>query len=596
MSSNAVHPSAVGAGTVRAGTVRRWLDRVCERDWARCPDCARFLHHRRLEHHAGTCPGCGHHFPLDAPRRIEFLTDPESWQELDPDMSPLDPLDFVDSQPYPQRIAALRRRTGSCEAARYGSARISGHDVVLCVLDFSFQGGSMGAVVGEKVARAAELAEATRTALVICSTSGGARMQEGVISLLQMAKTAAAIQRLHAAGVLFVSILCDPVYGGVSASFASLGDVIIAEPRARIGFAGPGVIEQTIRQKLPEGFQSAEFLLDKGHIDAVVPRLEQRAYLSRLLAVHGTGRPPAVGARVSDPVDGAGHGPGRSTGGAVPADPWRTVLAARHPGRPNIHEYLHQLTDDFVELHGDRHHGDDSAVVAGPAVLAGRAVMVIGHRKGRGTQDNVARNFGMPHPAGYRKAARLMRYAERFGMPVVTVIDTPGAYPGVQSEEANQSAAIAENLQLMSSLRTPVVSLVIGEGGSGGALALGVCDRLLMLQNAIYSVISPEGCAAILFRDVGRAPEAAAALRLTAADLQALGIVDEVVPEPSGGAHTDHGATVAAVRRALLRHLDEVTSVPLDRLLRDRYRRLRTNGPVSERPTPDTTGEGGMRA
>lgn len=559
--------------------VRRWLGNVADQEWTRCPTCSRFLHQSRLRRHLGTCPGCGRHFPVGSDERLRWLADRGSWSELDAGMQPGDPLGFVDSRPYPDRVAALRARTGRQEAARYGTARVAGRDVVLCVLDFAFQGGSMGAVVGEKVARAADHARRTRAPLLICSTSGGARMQEGLFALMQMARTAAALQRLRDAGVLYASLLADPVYGGVSASFAMLGDVIIAEPGARVGFAGPSVIRQTIRQELPEGFQSAEFLLRSGHIDAVVPRGEQRAYLGRLLAVHsprgeaGSGPGAAAGAP-SERRGGATTGPTTAPRTGAGRDAWSTVQLARHQGRPNSEEYLALIMDDFVALHGDRSHEDDGAVIGGPASLGGRPVMVIGHRKGRGTQDNISRNFGMPHPSGYRKAARLLRYAERLRLPVVTFIDTPGAYPGVRAEQENQSGAIAENLVLLAGLRTPVVAVVIGEGGSGGALALGLCDRLLMLENSVYSVISPEGCAAILFKDSGRAAQAAAALRLTATELEAFGLVHEVVPEPDEGAHAHHENAASALRTALERHLDELASEPVEVLLEERHRQL----------------------
>jgi acyl-CoA carboxylase subunit beta len=560
--------------------LRQWLVNLPDQTWTRCPSCAQFAYHQQVRQHRGTCPGCGRHLRASSRDRIRWLFDADSFRELDAEMTPADPLGFADSKPYPQRVTDLQKATGLSEAARYGTAAIGGHPVCVCLLDFAFQGGSMGSVVGEKVTRAAELATASEVPLIVCASSGGARMQEGIFSLLQMAKTAAAIGRMRQAGVLYVSVLADPVYGGVCASFAMLGDVIIAEPGARIGFAGPKVIEQTIGQKLPEGFQSAEFLLENGHIDAIVPRPEMRSYLRRLLAVHagarqadaGGAQPEAAGAAAAAPA-----GPGRPCG-----DAWQTVRLAREPQRPNMDDYLGRVFDAFVELRGDRRHEDDKAVTGGPALLAGRPVMVIGHRKGRGTKENIARNFGMPHPSGYQKAARLMRYAERFGMPVITFIDTPGAYPGIRAEEENQSAAIAESLVTMAALRVPVLTVVTGEGGSGGALALGVCDRLLMLARTIYSVISPEGCAAILFRDAARAPQAAKALRLTAAELSRLGIADEVIPEPAAGAHTDHAATADAVREALIRRLDELSAVPLDELVRQRYQRLRGRGEFHE--------------
>ncbi len=254
--------------------------------------------------------------------------------------------------------------------------------------------------------------------------------------------------------------------------------------------------------------------------------------------------------------------------------PWQIAQLARHPQRPYTLDYVERIFTDFHELHGDRAFADDPAIVGGLARLDGRPVMVIGHQKGRDTKEKLRRNFGMPRPEGYRKARRLMELAERFGLPVVTFIDTPGAYPGIDAEERGQSEAIARNLHVMAGLKTPIVSVVIGEGGSGGALAIGVCDRLLMLQYATYSVISPEGCASILWRSAEKAPEAAAALGITSGRLKELGLVDEVVEEPLGGAHRDPDETARRVRQALVESLDLLDRTPLDKLLDQRHQRL----------------------
>jgi acetyl-CoA carboxylase carboxyl transferase subunit alpha len=245
---------------------------------------------------------------------------------------------------------------------------------------------------------------------------------------------------------------------------------------------------------------------------------------------------------------------------------WQRVQLARHPLRPYSLDYIHALTTDFTELHGDRNFADDPAVLGGPARLEGRAIMVIGHQKGRDTKENLLRSFGMPHPEGYRKGLRLMQTAGRFGLPVVTLIDTPGAYPGLGAEERGQFEAIARNLREMARLPVPIVALVIGEGGSGGALAFGVADRLLMLENAIYSVISPEGCAAILWRDRAKAPDAAEALQPTSQDLARLGIADEIIEEPPGGAHRNLDETARRVGQALRRHLDELCELSPEEL------------------------------
>jgi acetyl-CoA carboxylase carboxyl transferase subunit alpha len=254
------------------------------------------------------------------------------------------------------------------------------------------------------------------------------------------------------------------------------------------------------------------------------------------------------------------------------------VQLARHPKRPYTLDYIDRIFEDWTELHGDRAYRDDEAIVGGWARLDGRSVMVIGHQKGRDMKENLQRNFGMPHPEGYRKALRLMHQADKFGHPVVTLIDTPGAYPGLGAEERGQAEAIARNLREMASLRVPLVSVVIGEGGSGGALALGVTDRILMLENAVYSVISPEGCAAILWKTADMRDQAAEALRITASDLVALGVVDEVIPEPQGGAHLDPATTAEAVRAALVRHVDELRALAVDERRERRWSKFESMG------------------
>ncbi len=270
----------------------------------------------------------------------------------------------------------------------------------------------------------------------------------------------------------------------------------------------------------------------------------------------------------------------------VTDETWKKVQIARHPQRPHTLDYIKVLCPDFVELHGDRRFGDDHALVGGLAEFEGRGVMVLGQQKGRDTKENIARNFGMPTPEGYRKALRLMQQAEKFGLPLLCFIDTPGAYPGLQSEERSVAQAIAENLLVLSRLRVPIISLVIGEGGSGGALAIGLADRVLMLENSIYSVASPEASASILWRDAAKAPIAAATMKITAQDLHRFGIIDEVLPEPAGGAHTDHSATIATVREAFSRHLTTLEAglqegeptAAIASMLAARYQKFRTMG------------------
>jgi acetyl-CoA carboxylase carboxyl transferase alpha subunit/acetyl-CoA carboxylase carboxyl transferase beta subunit len=550
--------------------VQSHLGGMAANRWTKCPQCSAFVYWKRLEKNSKVCPECNYHFRMGARERVLSLLDPGSFCESDADLSPGDPLTFSDTKPYVVRLAENRDRVGEQEAAIYGTGTIDGQPIVVCALEFEFMGGSMGSVVGEKVTRAAEQARTHGHPLIICSTSGGARMQEGVLSLMQMAKSAAALALLAEAGILYISVLGDPTYGGVTASFAMLGDIVVAEPHARIGFAGPGVIEQTIRQKLPEGFQTAEFAVEKGQIDMIVPRTELPATIKKLLLLHARRPAPSSDSfpsllSVAPPQ-------------VLQRSAWETVQLARHPRRPTFLDYVESIFDTFTELHGDRHLRDDPSIVGGLALLDGRPVMVIGHQKGHGTRGKIQRNFGMPHPEGYRKALRLMHHAARFSMPLLTFIDTPGAYPGIQAEERNQSEAIARNLFVMARLPIPIVSTVIGEGGSGGALAIAVCDRLLMLENAIYSVISPEGCAAILFKDAAGAPRAAEASRITSRDLFRMGVAEEIIPEPKDGAQSDVAGVATALKQALTRSLDSLGAMSTPRLMELRYRRLRSYG------------------
>lgn len=543
-------------------------------DWVVCPRCRGMIYSKRLVRNLQVCPDCGSHHRMTAYGRIEQLFDETQVELLDVPVRSIDVLGFTDTKPYPVRLDAARAATGLDESVVLVSGTIDGNPVVAAVMDFRFLGGSLGAADGELITRAAELALEKRVPLLIVTASGGARMQEGAISLMQMVKTSQALGQLDEAGILTISLITDPTYGGVAASFATLCDVIIAEPGARLGFAGPRVIEQTIRQTLPPGFQTAEFLLERGFIDVIRPRSVLRATLARLLSL-GRSRPQAaaswVAAREQDVVV-------RDHTRLPETDAWQNVQKARNLDRPTTVDYLSWAFDDFEELHGDRLGDDCAAIVGGMARLDGVPVMVIGHQKGRTLAELVARNYGMPIPGGYRKAARLMRTAVKLSLPVITLVDTPGAYPGIVAEERGQAVAIAESIRLMAGLPVPVVTLVTGEGGSGGALALAVADEVLICSHGVYSVISPEGCAAILWNDPAMAPTAAAALRIDARSLLQLGIVDGVVLEPDGGSQADHLLAAQRVRTALVAALQRLSGMDGAELVARRRARFRSFG------------------
>jgi acetyl-CoA carboxylase carboxyl transferase subunit beta len=535
-----------------------------------CPGCRQIINARRLVDNLKVCPDCGSHHRLNARERLVQLFDEGTAAPFDVTVSVHDPLQFVDSKPYPDRWRKTRLATGLPEGVLVAGGTIEGNPVIAAVMDFRFMGGSLGAAVGELITLAAETALRRRTPLLLVTASGGARMQEGALALMQMAKTSQALRQLDEAGILTVSLITDPTYGGVAASFATLSDVIVAEPGARLGFAGRRVIAQTIRQTLPEEFQTAELLLRQGLIDAIHPRHTLRQALGRLLSMgarnggdSGVEAPDVV---ITDPED------------LPEVAAWDAVHRARNLGRPTTLDYLSRVFDDFEELRGDRISGDCSAIVGGLARLAGTPVVVIGHQKGHTPAELTARNYGMPMPAGYRKAARLARLAGKLGLPVVTFVDTPGAYPGVEAEEQGQAIAIAEMIRLLSGLTVPVITVISGEGGSGGALALAVADQVLICANGTYSVISPEGCAAILWNDPAAAPRAAQALRVDARQLLAMGIVDGVIPEPPGGTHTDHLHAAELVHGALVNTLRWLSLADPGRLVASRHDRFRRFG------------------
>jgi acetyl-CoA carboxylase carboxyl transferase alpha subunit/acetyl-CoA carboxylase carboxyl transferase beta subunit len=553
--------------------------------WLRCPGCRATTYRPRVARNQMVCPECGHHQRISVGERLRRLLDEGSFLAAPPVRS-ADPLEFTDSVRYPERLARAERATGLAEAAVYGWCTIGGQPVVVAALDFAFLGGSMGSAVGEAVTRAAEESLRSRCPLLLITASGGARMQEGALSLMQMAKTAQAIRRLQDAGVPTVCLLTDPTFGGVTASFATLADILIAERGSLIGFAGPRVIATATREQLPPGFQTAEDLLARGLVDLVEPRTGLRPLLIRLLRLLGGAAGMAEGRPLKAPAEHADAPitPTISADAAVDAgqDASSTLKTARDIRRPTALDHIAAMCDDFVELHGDRLAADDGAIVGGLADLGGRTVLLLGHQKGHNTAELVARNFGMPQPEGYRKARRLMALAGRLGVPVVALVDTQGAAPGVGAEQRGQAWAIAECIAGLASLPVPVVSVITGEGGSGGALALAVANRVLMLRHACYSVISPESCSTILFGDPSHAPAMAAALRLTAPELVRLGVADGIVAEPEGGAQQAPEEASALLRAAILGALDDLAACSPDELLSQRHERFRRQGTIAD--------------
>lgn len=548
------------------------------------------------------CPKCGGYFRVHAYRRIEMIADENSFEEWDMDLQTENPLDY---KGYEEKIEKLQEKTGLREAVVTGKATILGELAVLAVCDGRFMMASMGEIVGEKITRAVERATRQELPVIIFACSGGARMQEGIVSLMQMAKTSAALKRHSDAGLLYISVLTDPTTGGVTASFAMLGDIILAEPKALIGFAGPRVIEQTIGQKLPKGFQRSEFLLEHGFIDQIVERPKMRETLGRILEFHGK-----VQTDIEDTIDKTARETASQTGdqavdratGKIVSkttihtadeikskdsedivdkaqtqkiNAWDRVLLSRRKNRPVGSDYIRMLFQDFTEFHGDRLYGDDPAIIGGIAYFKERPVTVIAQEKGTNTKENIMRNFAMPSPEGYRKALRLMKQAEKFHRPVICFVDTPGAFCGLEAEERGQGEAIARNLYELSGLKTPVLSIVIGEGGSGGALALAVADEVWMLENSIYSILSPEGFASILWKDSTKAKEAAKVMKLTADDLKKMGVIECVLEEPEQYTVQTMKPVADQLRGKVEAFIENYEQMPEQKLTEHRYQRFR---------------------
>ena len=556
------------------------------------------------------CPSCGAYVRIHAKRRIKLLADPGSFEEWNQELPVVNPLDFPE---YEQKLWEVKESTGLDEAVVTGKITIDGIPTAIGVCDARFLMSSMGHNLGEKIARMAERAAEEKLPVILYACSGGARMQEGIISLMQMVKTSEALGRLQESGQLFISVLTDPTMGGVTASFAMLGDIILAEPGALIGFTGQRVIQQTIGGKLPEGFQRAEFLLKHGFTDAIVPRRDQRAVLAHILRLHVKGAAelasetapvfeeaelaeeftreevaPKKAPGILDAAASALQNLQRlafgqkaekeeeresrfSEGGLRSA--WETVKLSRAKDRAHAKDYIDALFPDFMELHGDRCFGDDEAVIGGIASFHGIPVTVIGIQKGRDFLENKRRNFAMPNPEGYRKALRLMKQAEHFKRPVICFVDTPGAYCGV--EERGQGQAIAENLQKMAALKTPILAIVIGEGSSGGALGVATANEVWMMENAVYSILSPEGFAAILYRDAKQAELAAENMRLTSRDLLELGVIEKIIPEPEPVTFENIQTVARELEPELLEFIGKYSAMSRDELANQRYERFR---------------------
>ncbi|MCQ2499169.1 MAG: acetyl-CoA carboxylase carboxyl transferase subunit alpha [Lachnospiraceae bacterium] len=538
----------------------------------KCPKCGKMVNRARVVKHKYVCYECGGYFRVKTSNRIKMVADPNTFVQWFKHTDIENPLSF---EGYEEKLQKAKDDTGLDEAVTVGQCKIFGEDIVIGVCDARFMMSSMGHVVGEKITMAIEKAIELKLPVFLFCCSGGARMQEGIISLMQMAKTSAAIERLGEAGLLYCPILTDPTTGGVTASFAMLGDVIMAEPGALIGFAGPRVIRQTIGQELPEGFQTAEFLVEHGIIDGIVKRKDLKKVMYFLIKAHKSkaGSFAEFGDintkyKVSEIVNERAFYAKEKT-------VWEKVEGVRSVERAGALDYIGAMFDTFVEAHGDRAFRDDPAIIGGIGFIGNQPVTVIAGQRGKDLKECMRRNYGMPMPEGYRKALRLMKQAEKFNRPIICLVNTSGAYPGIEAEERGMGESIARNLMEMSALKVPVLCVMIGEGGSGGALATAVGNEVWMLENATYSILSPEGFASILWKDSSRAKEASEVMKITAQDLEGLKVVEKIIPEYGGADDVTAAAIGGFLRENFCEFLKKYEGKTGEEIKQERYDRFR---------------------
>ncbi len=543
-----------------------------DKEYIPCPKCGTMVERDRVVKLKYICYSCGFNFRVKTPNRISMVADKGTFEAWFEGMETSNPLEFTG---YEDKVLKAKERTGLDEALTVGRCKVFGEPAVIGICDSRFMMASMGHTVGEKLTLAIERAVSEHLPVFVFCCSGGARMQEGIVSLMQMAKTSAAVSRLREAGLLYCTILTDPTTGGVTASFAMLGDVIMAEPGALIGFAGPRVIRQTIGQELPDGFQTSEFLLEHGLIDGIVERKNLKKTIYFMIKSHKSIEgnysdfdETDTEYRISELVNERMHY-------SMPKSPWEKVRGVRQATRPQGLDYIEYIFDVFIEAHGDRAFRDDPSIVGGIGFIGNQPVTIISEDRGKNPEDYRKKNFGMPMPEGYRKALRLMKQAEQFNRPVVCFVNTPGAYPGMEAEERGMGESIARNLMGMSELKVPILCILVGEGGSGGALATAVGNEVWMLENATYSILSPEGFASILWKDSNRAKEASEIMKITASDLLDLKVIEKIIPEYGGADDLTKEAIGRNLKKEICAFLEKYKGMSKEEIRRQRYERFR---------------------
>ena len=537
----------------------RAADRSGEERLERCFACDADLRESRSYQRHRVCHACGHHYHLNARQRVTTILDPGSFRETDRSVTALDPIQFRERQSYRHRVLEAQRRTGLAEAAFTGTGALYGREVVIAALDFSFLGGSIGVASGERLARAFERAASRGLAVVTVLSTSGVRMREGLLALMQLPRLATAHQKLAEKGLPHITLLADPSTGSAFAGLANLADFIIAEPDALVGYSALREMRERTGEELPQDAHTSESHLRRGLIDAIVKREDLRPSLGLLIdllmsnyELRPVGRPEREPREYSR------------------LEAWRQVQLSRHENRPTAPDFIRRITTTFVEIHGDRSGEDDPSISAGLGLLGGEAVILIGQNRLQGLAGP-----GAIGPAGFHKARRAMRLAQKFKLPLITFLDSDGARPDLAAEEAGLGDAIARCMRDMLRLQSPSLAVITGEGASEAAVAMAVADRVLMLENAVYEVVSPEDAARRLYGEAARVDEVAERLRLTSHDCLRLGIVDSIVPEPGEGAHTNHDEASLLLRRSVVRSLTAIQRERPRRRLnrrRDRYR------------------------
>lgn len=540
------------------------------KDFRICGKCKAEISRDYLDRNYSICPECGNYLRMHASQRIESIADEDSfklWSSHEIFTNPLKDDSYVKVCEEAEDKHSLN------DAIIDGEITIDGTRVAIGVMDTRFMMASMGHIVGERVTRLFETATKKKLPVILFCCSGGARMQEGMISLMQMEKTAAAVKRHGDAGNLYISVLTNPTMGGVTASFATLADVVLAEKGAMIGFAGARVIEQNTGRKLPEGFQTAEFQKEHGFVDMVVNRENMKDIITYLVKIHA--KPAKLTANL--PARQANKSERKTVNRRmIERTPWERVQIARSLTRPTSKDYIDALFENFVEMCGDRISSDDHAVIGGVATFHGCPITVVGHQKGKeSVEAALYRNWGMPSPQGYRKVMRLAKQAEKFKRPVIFFIDTIGAACGQEAEEDGQGIAIANVLHEMSTLKTPVLSIVIGEGGSGGALALGIANEVWMLENSIYSVITPESYASILWKDNTKCEQAANKMKLEADSLYDLKVIDKIIYEEEPVTKGNMGNICKILDKEIIDFLSKYLKKSTTGIVKERYQKFR---------------------